>query len=219
MKGDLEMKNYCPFCNKNTKQDLVKEKEILDIKGDSIEVDSEYFKCKECNNEFEDQSSNYDPVFEAYEKYRLKHKMVQPKEIKEFRKRYNLTQKDLSKILGWGGATISRYENGALQDETHDNLLKLIMNPINLLDLLNKNPNVLNTERRKKLIEKLHSNKTKSNIIGAFIDFFEDFEKDIFNGFKIFNRTLIFNVMAFFCKEEVFKTKLNRRVILLFFFH
>jgi len=42
--------------------------------------------------------------------------MLSPYEIRELRKRYGLTQKELSLLLGWGSVTMSRYENGALQD-------------------------------------------------------------------------------------------------------
>ena len=35
--------------------------------------------------------------------------MLSPYEIRELRKRYGLTQKELSLLLGWGSVTMSRY--------------------------------------------------------------------------------------------------------------
>ena len=69
--------------------------------------------------------------------------MTPPPEIKAFRKRYGLTQGELSKLLGWGPVTLSRYENGALQDEVHDKMLRLAMNPENLMRLVEDTPEAL----------------------------------------------------------------------------
>jgi len=40
-------------------------------------------------------------------------------------RRYPITQEELGVLLGWGGATLSRYENGALQDEVHEKMLRM----------------------------------------------------------------------------------------------
>jgi len=220
------MQNYCPYCNKETNLELIKGKEKLKIRGDSIEIDVDFYKCNECKNEYEDQFSGPDTLHDAYNIYRCKHNMVLPKEIKEFRKKYNFTQRELSNILGWGGATLSRYENGALQDKTHDNMLKLIMNPINLIELLSQKPDILRNEKRKKVIEKLYSDRSKSKIVNLSIDYLMDcslvdidnqligslinYPKNEFNGFRNFDKNRLFNVIAFFCEKGVFKSMLNK---------
>lgn len=40
-------------------------------------------------------------------------------EIVAIRESYGLSQVDLAKLLGWGEATISRYESKAIQDEAY----------------------------------------------------------------------------------------------------
>ena len=46
----------------------------------------------------------------------------------------------LQNLLGWGEATISRYESKAIQDEAYDTMLRLIKdNPLQALEFLKKN--------------------------------------------------------------------------------
>jgi putative zinc finger/helix-turn-helix YgiT family protein len=110
------MKGVCPGCEKITELEHIITTEEFNIRGELISVKSQYYKCKECGEEFEDPGSKDDPLDKAYREYRRKRGMVQPEEIREMRKRYSLTQKELSNLIGWGGATLSRYENGAIQD-------------------------------------------------------------------------------------------------------
>ena len=76
--------------------------------------------------------------------------MVQPIQIRNLRKIYNLTQKELSDLLGFGDVTLSRYENGALQDETHDTLLRLALDPKNLISLIKERSQAFYQKKNKK---------------------------------------------------------------------
>ena len=110
----------------------------------------------------------------AFIKYRNNHGMIQPNEIKEIRKKYGLTQQELSKLLGFGKITLSRYENGSLQNKSHDNSLQLIKIPENLLLLVNKNKNLFSNEKLSKLKNLLENeillpNSTKDEIMGKIL--------------------------------------------------
>ena len=59
------MKNICPVCEKIVGLKHVKKKETFNIRGEKIEIDADYFKCLECNGEFEDPKSEYDPIENA----------------------------------------------------------------------------------------------------------------------------------------------------------
>src|SRR4030042_5997708 len=130
------MKGICPHCEKETELELIRGEEEIKVRGEKIKVPLEYCKCKVCGNEFDYPRSDDDPLDKAYREYRRRHGMTQPEEIHDLRKRYGLTQNEMSRLLGWGGATLSRYENGALQDETHEKALRLAMDPRNLLKLM-----------------------------------------------------------------------------------
>lgn len=84
----------------------------------------------------------YDPTLEQendivlYNIYRNKKGLLLPNEIKAIREQYGLSQKNLSRILGWGEKTITRYENGSIQDLGHNKMLNLIKDPIVMNELL-----------------------------------------------------------------------------------
>ena len=151
-------KKCCPFCFEKTIWDEVKEKKNINVRGELFSVDVCYFVCKKCKGEFRNMSYSLDPLDQAYREYRKKHGLLQPQEIKGFRTLYGLTQKELSSLLGWGDVTISRYENGALQETGHDKFLRLVMDPRNLLELLRRSPeSISNQMKRGKIINQLNS--------------------------------------------------------------
>lgn len=151
-------KKCCPFCFKKTIWDEVKEKKNINVRGELFSVDVCYFVCKKCKGEFRNMSYPQDPLDQAYREYRKRHKLLQPEEILNFRSSSGLTQKELSSLLGWGDVTISRYENGALQEIGHDKFLRLAMDPRNLLELLRRSPeSISNKMKRGKIIDQLNS--------------------------------------------------------------
>jgi len=137
--------------------------------------------------------------------------LLQPEEIKDWRKAHKITQGELAKLLGLGKATISRYENGALQDEPHEKLLRLAMDPANLLKLIYKSENVFTELRKKRLVEALREVEANSHSIDDTIILnFGSYEPDEFSGYRNLDLEKFYNAVLFFCKEGVFKTKLNK---------
>jgi len=145
------MKGFCPNCEKETELDFIKAMEEVIVRSEAIPVNVEYYKCKECGSEFPDPKSTIDTLDIAYREYRQRHGMLQPEQIRELREKYGFTQQEMSNILGWGGATLSRYENGALQDEAHETILVLIQEPLNLIDLIKKRPDALERSRTRQV--------------------------------------------------------------------
>jgi len=214
------MKGVCPCCEKFSELEHIITTEKLNVRGELIKVRAEYYKCKECGEEFEDPGSKDDPLDRAYREYRRKHGMFQPEEIREMRKLYGLTQKELSKLVGWGGATLSRYENGALQDDTHDRVLQLIKKPENIHRLILKKGGFLAEEKRNLLLEKLTSTGEE---ICSFPNIFENrfgkYEPSIESGYNKLNLNKLFNIIKFFTKNGVFKSKLCKLIFYADFKH
>ena len=207
------MKGICPVCEKETELEFVNRMEDIAVRGENIPVRVEYFKCKECGSEFEDPQSTYDPLETAYREYRVRHDLIQPEEIKQFRERFGLTQLELSNLLGWGGATLSRYENGALQDEAHNTMLSLAMQPENLLDLIEEKPSVLSDEKRQRILSLLKeiNEEHEKSFLSVYESYFGSYPADIFSGYQPLNISKLLNAIIFFCKNtELPKTKLNK---------
>jgi len=204
------MTNICPNCEKETKIKTVTRGEGIDVRGETIEVEAQYFQCTECGVEFE-STQGPDALEEAYREYRRRHEMLQPEDIREWRKTYGITQKELSALLGWGGATLSRYENGALQDETHEKMLRMGMEPHNLLNLIRETPHAFIPEKRERLIQQLEAAESEAVSINKIFEFrLGNYQPDELSGYLRLNLAKLQNAILFFCKGGQLKTKLNK---------
>lgn len=76
------MKKLCPHCEKETEIKLVKAKEHIIVRGESIEVPVEYSQCIECKGSFEN-TRGLDSLDLAYKEYRRLYEMLHPEDIKE----------------------------------------------------------------------------------------------------------------------------------------
>jgi putative zinc finger/helix-turn-helix YgiT family protein len=204
-------KDICWNCGKETELSYIQNDETVSVRGDAIIVPVKYFKCHECGAEYEDPRSSYDPLVLAYKKYRESHGMMQPEEIRGLRQRYGLTQKELSKLLGWGEVTLSRYENGALQDDSHDVMLKMIKDPHNLLERIIQKGDYLAEKKREGLVSLLESEIEEARSFPLILEeLFGKYKPDILSGFQKLNIDKVFQAIVFFCTDGIFKTMLNK---------
>ncbi len=205
------MKGICPNCEKETELELIQKVEDIKVRGEVIKGEVKYYKCKNCGEEFEDPRSDEDPLDKAYKEYRRHHGMMQPEEILETRKKFGLTQNEMSRLLGWGGATLSRYENGALQDETHEKALRLAIEPRNLLKLIETTPDVLPEEKRDRLVNELRAAEQETcSLERVYEERFGKYEASELSGYRRLDLAKLFNAILYFCKGGILKTKLNK---------
>jgi len=204
-------KDICWNCGKETDLEHIENYEDISVRGEVISVLVKYYKCHECGGEYEDPKSSYDPLALAYKVYRERHNMMQPEEIRELRQRYGLTQKDLCKLLGWGEVTLSRYENGALQDDSHNRMLQMIKEPHNLLNIVMQNGDFLAVKKREKLISLLENEIEETHSFPLILEeLFGKYRPDILSGFRKLNLDKVFQTIVFFCVDGILKTKLNK---------
>lgn len=204
------MKDICPNCEKETEIELVRTKEVVEVRGEPIEVDAEFFKCTECGVDFE-STQGPDSLTLAYQEYRHRHEMLQPQQIRDWRKQYGLTQNELSKILGWGGVTLSRYENGALHSEAHEKILRLSMEPHNLMTLIEETPDALPDDKRDRLLGELRAADDEAcSFERLFEERFGQYAPDEFSGYRKLDSQKLFNTILFFSVGGQLKTKLNK---------
>lgn len=204
------MTNICPNCEKEAKIKTVTRVEGIDVRGETIEVEAKYYQCTECGVEFE-STQGPDALEEAYREYRRRHEMLQSEDIREWRKTYGITQKELCALLGWGGATLSRYENGALQDETHEKMLRMAMEPHNFLNLIKETSKAFIPEKRERLIQQLEAVESEAVSINKIFEFrLGNYQPDEFSGYLKLNLAKLQNAILFFCKGGQLKTKLNK---------
>jgi len=201
----------CPICEKESNiRKVSKEEEIL-VRGEPIKTTVTSRKCSECGGEFLDTTDSNDPLKSAYRKYRKVHDMLQPEDIKEIRKSIGLTQGELSNLLGWGKITLSRYENGSLQDKAHDLQLRRLEDPIFVVDLIKGNPSALPTSKRNTIIRQLKSDiRTEWNVDYYIEEYLTPDEIDEKNGYVPFGIDKINNLILYFCMYGLWKTSINK---------
>jgi len=203
----MTTKGFCPNCETETQLERKERLESFQVKGESINVSVTIFVCKECGTDFYDPDS--DPNDTAFREYRKQHQWTQPEEIVAFRKQYGFSQAELADLLGWGIATLSRYENGALQSESHERVLGLLKEPLNILRLLKENRGSFPPERRQDLISSLTPRRNEL-ISKLFETILAKDDVDEYSGYRKFDLNRLKTVIQFFCKGGCQKTNLNK---------
>lgn len=212
------MKGFCPHCEIDTDLTVSEGNEEVQVRNKPIVIESRIFKCSACGEDFYDPDT--DPNEEAFKKYRQLKGWTTPEQIVEFRERYDLTQNELANLLGWGVATLSRYENGALQSESHERMLSLLrQEPMNLLSLLKREEVKFDEEKRNILIAKLTA-ESDSIFEDLFSEMLGEYPPSVYSGNQSFSRDKLYAATLFFCKGSgVFKTKLNKLLFYADFSH
>lgn len=206
---------FCGGCEKKVGFHLLDKKEVYPVKGEPIEIDARVAVCDECGEEI------FHPVYDrinqenAFNVYRKKHNLLLPSEIVEIREMYGLSQRKLSKLLGWGDITIQRYEAGSLPDDAHNLLLKLLKEPDNMGIILEQGRDKLkpkDVEKIKSIIqEHLMANRDKK-LEQCVINHSLLNREDISSGFKKFDLERVAAMILFFSENipDLFKTKLMK---------
>ncbi len=202
------MNGFCPNCEKVAPLRIVQKIEELDVRGELISVEVEFFQCQECGEEFENSKLSSDPYETAYRIYRERKGMLQPEEIREFRLKRGLTQKEFSELLRIGIATLNRYENGALQSEAHDRAIRLAIEPRNFSNMVSNSRDSLSQSKKQKIMTQL-AEESEISWIESTMEAFGNYPADIYSGFRSFDLTKFFEAIKYFCFDtRTPKTKL-----------
>lgn len=120
------MKKLCGNCEEY--HNVIEKKEVreYEIKNTKIAAEIIVLLCDKCNEEVYDRETEIANDIILFDEYKKKHHLLTSSDIKRIRGKYNLSQTSFAKLLGFGLKTITRYENGSIQDVTHNNLMKLI---------------------------------------------------------------------------------------------
>lgn len=130
---------YCPNCDSEVESTVRVISETYPVKGEDITIAAHVRFCNCCGNDLWDEKLDAQNLLDAFDKYRRKHKLMQPADIRATREKYGLSQTAFARILGFGDKTITRYENGSIADAAQNNLIYLVQQPSDFANLLEKN--------------------------------------------------------------------------------
>ncbi len=122
---------------------LKSEKVKYVIKGEEIEVIEKYYINPENSERIYDRELSIENDIVAYDTYKKKKGLLTTEEIKSIRKKYDLTQKEYALAIGVGEITVHRFENGTIQTESIDSIMRLSEMPQNMENLILKNKDKL----------------------------------------------------------------------------
>ncbi len=208
----------CPVCGKVHDVEEIKRVSKTIIKDDEVEYVARFYYCanaEEDEHEFELGAMVNENLLNARNAYRVKHGLLTSNEIVSIRESYGLSQVDMARLLGWGEATISRYESKAIQDEAYDNMLRIIRDdPLTALEFLNKNIDKFATpkaeEIRAHIIDRVASGGreylTRKSLVSEYVDFGSPSDS---NGFVVLNIDKIEAAISYMAKAvlNLFKAK------------
>lgn len=206
---------FCPICEEYTEATFGVDKEVYHVRGEPIEIEAEIITCQKCGMKIFDEERDSRNFEIAYSHYREKHNLLSPGEIRTLREKYGLSQRALSRLLGWGEITIHRYESGAIQDNVHDSLLRLIENPQNMQKFLKANRNKLppyTAARLEKRIASFTQEDERETFQVSFERYVSHQHVDLTSGFKEYDLEKLKNLILYLVKrlDRVLKTKLNK---------
>ncbi|MGN0379281.1 MAG: type II TA system antitoxin MqsA family protein [Butyrivibrio sp.] len=211
----------CPLCGRTHDVEERSRIATITLKGEEVTYEERFYFCAnsdEDENEFETGPMTNKNLLNARNAYRIRMGLLTSDEIVEIRENYGLSQVDLARLLGWGEATISRYESKAIQDEAYDTMLRMIKdNPLQALEFLKKNADKFTdckcAEIRSKIVEKLDSYGKEFLTRQSFESEYANFDKPSdFNGFTLLNIDKIEASISYIAKKvtNLFKVKLMK---------
>lgn len=207
------MRTYCPYCRKE--EEYYIEKRIFkEYKGVEVNIEQNVPICNTCKNELVINSIENENLRKIYEKYREIKNIIKVSEIINLRKKYNISQRELTAILDFGKMTINRYENGAIPSKTHSDYLRVIINDEN--EFINKAKEALKEKRiSKRTINKIESaishTQNDNQALKLYLEKELKTSPNIYNGFKEFDLDKLQNLISYLSsKVNLYLTSLNK---------
>lgn len=206
------MSKFCPICEDYREIKTEDVKETYNVRGTDIEVSVKRELCISCGEKLGSDEQDQQILVFVNAEYRKKTDLLTPERINQIRSRYSLSQKSFALLLGMSEATINRYENGNLQDQTHDTAIRACENPKFVRDLLERKRGLLTEWQRKRVLKALSGEDTSSSIFLTFSGLSMPNEVSELTGFRHFDYDRFAYAVIHLCKEmsEICTTVINK---------
>ncbi len=201
------MKVYCPYCKKEVEYKIEKS-EVREFKGIEVNTFKNIAKCKECNedlyiNEIENENNK-----RIYEAYRNITNIIKAEDIINLRKKYDISQRELTAILGFGKMTINRYERGGVPTKSQSDYIRLLIdNEDKFIEKVKEaySKNEITEKTYNKIIsEEIEDNISKKEVqnnIRRYLRLVLNRKPDIYNGYKTLDLEKIENIISYIASK------------------
>lgn len=210
MTTELLPHDACPACGQVGQVSRITRRETMSVRDLAVEVTRVHRSCGHCGAEFE-STADTDWKKEAYATYRAAKGMPSPEDIRAWRATYGLTQPEVTRLLGWGEVTLGRYENGSLQSDAHNKSLVHLMDPANLVQALENDPDAVPEAKRSAIFDKVEALVRAQRSRQMLATVVSRSASAATTGRQSFNIDRLADLVRFITTSEpVFKTKLNK---------
>lgn len=133
---------YCPVCQCEREFVIVKQRLHYETNEVNFDYDEKVTRCISCKEELFVKEYNDLNQASFEEAYKNSLTIISKDDIEEILKKYNITKRNLSIVLGLGELTITRYLDGYIPRKKNSDLLKEVLkSPEVYLKYLNQNKN------------------------------------------------------------------------------
>ena len=201
------MKVYCPYCKKEVEYKIEK-RELKEFRGTQVNTFENVAICNECNqdlyvNKIEDENNE-----RIYKIYREKANIIKAEDIVKLREKYDISQRELTAILGFGKMTINRYERGGLPTKSQSDYIKLLIeNDDKFIEKVKEayeNNNITEKTYKKIVSEEQEENISKKRVqenIRRYLKEVLNRKPDIYNGYKSLDLEKVENIISYIASK------------------
>lgn len=161
-------KGFCEKCNSLVEYEIKEINDSIKIKGKEYIYKSLIGYCKNCGEEISSNEINDENLNRIDKVYRNEEHIITTEEINKILNKYKIGKKPLSKLLGWGEVTLTRYLNGDIPSKVYSEQLYKVLNDNEYMDILIEKNKHLITERAynniKNVVSKLNEIKIENCI-------------------------------------------------------
>ena len=201
------MKVYCPYCKKEVEYEIEK-RELKEFRGIEVNTFENVAICNECNqdlyvNKIEDENNE-----RIYKIYREKANIIKAEDIVKLREKYDISQRELTAILGFGKMTINRYERGGLPTKSQSDYIKLLIeNEDEFIEKVKEayeNNNITEKTYKKIVAEGEEESISKKRVqenIRRYLKEVLNRKPDIYNGYKSLDLEKVENIISYIASK------------------
>ena len=201
------MKVYCPYCKKEVEYKIEK-RELKEFRRIEVNTFENVAICNECNqdlyvNKIEDENNE-----RIYKIYREKANIIKAEDIVKLREKYDISQRELTAILGFGKMTINRYERGGLPTKSQSDYIKLLIeNEDRFIEKVKEayeNNNITEKTYKKIVSEGQEENISKKRVqenIRRYLKEVLNRKPDIYNGYKSLDLEKVENIISYIASK------------------
>jgi len=194
--------------------ELVREPKAFTFRKETFEIIYHSWKCVDTNEFFTTDELDQLNITQVHNKYREKHKIPYPDQIRLIRSKYELSATKMSELLGFGVNTWRNYESGEVPLISNGRLIKLAADPrefnklVEICDVFSEKELQRIRVRLEHLIEL--ENESDEKLLKHFLTFTKS-GPNVFTGYREMQLNKLLNMIRYFAETvQPLKTKLNK---------